>query len=828
MTNRNYLKPETDVDVQPEGLSKELLPRDLIEYESRLKDALAQFIKFDAHSLYFPVGTPDCSPKWLENEKKLLLPLVYKNKPLGIFAASGVELRHEHLEILGKIGALCLDNLALFKAGLIDSGSGLYLKECLLQRIAAAIESLQDSMLASKTEPALGAYGTSSGLSKPVPEGLGNMLANPLGNNFAVMSVNFSPLAKVSREYGYAFADRFNLCLAQAFRSGLPEHALAASAGDNMFAVYLPGKTPSDCLRLGREICAKMSAVQLTDPLTKSIVSLPVAVGFACYPQDMDITAFGAVKPSLEQARQILEKAALAAARAWDSPQSAAESEGQIHLLGFNEILIHGGKVMNVLPMSRVELNIGAATGAREGLHFRIVGLGEGPAVTHTVGEIVISAVQENRSVAEVVGLNDPTRPVRPGDRLELLTDFGLNCLRNPGTANGYGLDIPANLLNHRNFLGRFAEKRETCSRFCLALLRIFTGEELNPEQGKAEPEAEILRETFSGILTEFADLLEKGAFSAQYGSHSLILFTPDISAAELTERLKITAGNLENKYGVELVAGVASYPWLNYRKSDVMANAGKALDFALLLGKPRIGEVNSLALNIRADRHFSHGDIFEAIQEYKQALLADEQNVWAWTSLGVCLANIGNREEARHAFETAVSKNPADLMALYNLAQAMQAEGDYAEAKLHYEHCLQIDPEHVFSMLRLGQIAENLGNIQEAEAYYLQAGKYPQGEAPAYRQLARMALSEHRPDTAREHLHRTLAKNPHDPVALAMLAEIYLSQGDNPEIALSLVRQSVALRPDYTLGWLGLANAYAACGLPEQAERARLRAAEL
>ena len=60
------------------------------------------------------------------------------------------------------------------------------------------------------------------------------------------------------------------------------------------------------------------------------------------------------------------------------------------------------------------------------------------------------------------------------------------------------------------------------------------------------------------------------------------------------------------------------------------------------------------------------------------------------------------------------------------------------------------------------------------------------------------------------------------------MLAEIYLNAGDNPEIALSLARQSVALRPDYSLGWLGLARAYESCNEPEQAQRARLRAAEI
>ena len=840
------------------ALSRELQPRDLIEYEPRLKEALSRFFRFETHSLYFPKSA-FFAPKWLPEERRLLLPLMREGRLLGVFAAGGVEIREDQLELLVQAAGLCLDNLALFKAGLIESGSGLYFRDCLIHHLTAAIETVRSSLspaplyadpaginnLAAPTAPADPGQNSrehSDPDVKPAAAGLQRLLVNPLGNSFAVMSVNFSPMLKVEREYGHGFADRFVAELARHFRAALPEHALPARVGDNAFAVYLPGKNPADCLRMGREVSAALSQVQLDDTLTGSLVSLPVAVGFACYPQDLDAgLALTATRPGLEgaeeQARRLLEKADLAASRAWEA-SPIAEREAGLHLLGFGEILTRGGKVITSLPMSRVGINLGAACGAREGYHFRVLApQREGPA--QIIGEIVIAAVQENRSIAEVIGLSDPARPVRPGDRLELLADFDLDAVQMFAAAPE--AELAANLLGHRAFLSRFAEKRENCARFCLALLRLLPGEpgtDGAQTQGKHKPEncplwktgteASIAAKAAGSILNDISDLLETGAFAAGYGLHSLMLFVPDLDPIALAARLKTAAQRLEQEQGVQLAAGVAGYPWLNYRKSEIMGNADKALDFALLLEKPKIGEVNSLALNIRADRHFSHGDLFEAIQEYKQALLADPDNVWAWTSLGVCLASIGSREEARRAFENAVNRKPDELMALYNLAQAAQAEGDQIQASAYYERCLELEPEHVFSLLRLGQLAEQRGETETAENYYRRAGNCPQGEGPAYRQLARLALAARRPDTAREYLHRTLAANPQDPAALALLAEIYLNQGDNPEIALSLVRQSVALRPDYAQAWLGLSRACAACGLTEQAERAALRAAEL
>ena len=74
--------------------------------------------------------------------------------------------------------------------------------------------------------------------------------------------------------------------------------------------------------------------------------------------------------------------------------------------------------------------------------------------------------------------------------------------------------------------------------------------------------------------------------------------------------------------------AGLAAFPFLQYRKVEMPDCALKALEYAFLLPLPQVGICNSLALNISADRRYSLGDVFGALEEYKLALLADKANV--------------------------------------------------------------------------------------------------------------------------------------------------------------------------------------------------------
>ena len=935
--------------------SSGLSSQDLIVYEARLKDSLSRFINFQAYSLYFPTSPVSPAPKWLPEEKKLLVPLVSNGEVLGIFVASGVKLEKGQLEFLPSIVALCVENLLLYKKGLIDPATGLYNRHFLLSTIAQAVDGVRNAF----------AFGPNSDAAL---DGSGVAVSASGQSSFGVLLINFSPLHRVTREFGYAFGEQFSLALANALSSVVPEQALSAVAGDVSFAVFLPQSRYANCMRLGREIYKKLSEVELVDGITGNKVSLPIAIGYSCYPQDADMSPLQ--MDSFELAHFLLRQARLAANRAWDMPveaseqldraklasgaanlnsfkrssgDSSAQQKNQVpvasSVLGFNEVLQKGGSISKSLPMARVEINLGLAMGAREGQHFKVYSLvavqpyqdvedvgehlgehlgnrvanqlpngpngpdGDVPDNTdkagntdktaksgqvsgqssvrapqsnlgfssaaqfvrrQSKGEIVLLDVQENRSLAEVLHQEDPANPIAAGDYLELLRDDFLpeigwddtsaqaNLNQAAEAQNSFAQEnagVPANageksdaqtqntagamakLLRHRDFLARWAVEREKSDIFSLALLRV------SPHQ-PGEQGAQAINAAWVKAVHFCDDIFNPKACAARYGQHSLIYFIPDETPEQICEQFKLLCTELERTLGVDAAVGIAMYPFLNYRKSDVLDNCSKALDYAMLLEKPKVGLVNSLALNIRADRYFSQSDVFAAISEYKQALLADETNNTAWTSLGVCYASIDNHPESRRAFEQALSIDCNDIMAIYNLAQVFQAQGELDEAEQYYQKCLTLNPNHVYAMLRLGQLAEQprtdaLGkargaDYEKAREYYLQASRFPLSEGAAARHLARLAISQKAMDEARERLHQALAQNPQDALALGMLAEIYLDEGDNPEIALTLARQSVALRPDYRMGWLNLGRAFEMINQPEQARQARLRASDL
>lgn len=79
--------------------------------------------------------------------------------------------------------------------------------------------------------------------------------------------------------------------------------------------------------------------------------------------------------------------------------------------------------------------------------------------------------------------------------------------------------------------------------------------------------------------------------------------------------------------------------------------------------------------------------------------------------------------------------------------------------------------------------------------------------------------------EEAREQVHQALVSNPRDAFSLNLMSRIYLESGDDPQIAESLARQSVVLRPDVSSFWLDLADILQAQGKDAQADRARIRA---
>ncbi|MDR3357457.1 MAG: tetratricopeptide repeat protein [Desulfovibrio sp.] len=841
----------------PAGPRAVLTRRDIISFEQRLKEAVRSLIPFKAYSIHFPRASRSRLAEPRPEEDKILLPIAVEEgedfRLLGVFVARGADLRRAAplLEHWPALGALIADNLLQYKRSLCDPLTALFSLHTFLERLARSMDCLRFPLppAGRKIRPEE---------PRPAEEGLvPDDDETPRRAPLGVLAVRFGALELIAREHGSRFADGLLVPLADAVGGLCPEQGLAARVGDSEFALLLPAATAKECRRLGEDIARAVRSVPLALPLGRGRVGIAATVGFSLYPRDMGGDAF--LRPAEEQARILLRQAGLAAALADEARPFLSPPHGGEPVLPFQRILSEGGRILEILPLSRVAVNVGSRMQAREGQRFAVWSFpGPDPAAVPSSagttvlapkykGEIVLVEVRDDTSQAEILSLGDPVWNMEPGDRLILQPEEEFQSpLPRPG---GERRDAASGFLRHGDFFARWAQDRERCGSFVLALLRLGPpfvpevrpggaggedGESSGPETappgpGFSGPDKTPLTDSYvAGAVRLCREAFGRGVLGGRFSLNSLILFHPDLDGPSALDAYRKLAAGLGESLGLEAAAGLAGHPCLNFRKADAVENSRKALEYALLLPEPHVGLLDSLALNIAADKLFSRGDLFGAIKEYQQALLADEDNGMAWNSLGICLAGIGRQAEAERHFARALACDPEDVMALYNLGYMCQARGQLELARGQYLQCLVHAPRHLFATLRLGQLAEIAGDPAGARRFYEKAAALPGGYPLTCRYLARLSLSEGNPGLAREYLHEALVYDPQDALSLQLLARLSLEAGEDPDMAASLARQSVSLRPGLKAGWLDLARALQVMGRTRQAREARLKAGEV
>ncbi|MDR1777651.1 MAG: tetratricopeptide repeat protein [Desulfovibrio sp.] len=740
------------------GSPSRLTPRDLPDMEELLRSGLEAVFSFSGHALYFPVR-PLQTPKFLPRERRLLLPLVLDGRFLGVFMARGVHARRIRplLPVLPGLTELCLTNLALAKAARTDALTSLATEQALFARIEERAERvrgfLEDTAATGPSLPSL---------------------------CFGLAFIRFVNAGEIARETDdYRFADDVLRTLARACAADLPAGVVAARAGRSDFALLLPGAGRAVCENTVRAALGRMRSARLTDPLTRRPVRPLLSAGCAVYPQDM--RGGEMQRPMYDQARRLLARAALAAEVAGSTAAC----------LSFARILHEGGVVRDVLGGARVRINLGRRTGAAEGMRFVVRGRGKESGAAGCKGSIEVLQCAQMDAVAELLHVTDAANPPEPGDTLTPL--IGRDGLDGPGAIATLGKKAGKGNapLSYADFFRACSRGMGAASRFTLAMLRF----------EKAGPRL------FAEAARALRGLVPEGDFlCGQYGDAGMIFFHPGAQAEALLPAYGALCAEFAER---RPAAGLAGYPFLNFSKDEIRDCVLKALDYALLLPEPRAGTCNSLALNISADRLYSQGDIFAAIEEYKLALLADADNVMARNSLGVCMAALGRREEAIRCFEAALRRavsgntgNPLEGQIRYNLGAVNQLLGRRRAAARHFRRCLAVEPEHVFAHIRLGQLLESGGRTGAAKTLYERAAALEDERGrpgPARRLLARLMLRRRRSGEARELLTEALLRNPEDAAALLDMAGLYLNGDESPELAEDYARKSLLLhdRPE-------------------------------
>lgn len=127
--------------------------------------------------------------------------------------------------------------------------------------------------------------------------------------------------------------------------------------------------------------------------------------------------------------------------------------------------------------------------------------------------------------------------------------------------------------------------------------------------------------------------------------------------------------------------------------------------------------------LNLAADEQ-RHGHLAQAIAQYGKLIEATDDvrlRASAYTDLGYCYRQTGDRARARQSFQRATSLSPGAFRAWVGLGLLAHDSGDETEAASDYSRSLSIQPWDLAYFL-LAQALEKSGRIEESQAALEQA----------------------------------------------------------------------------------------------------------
>ncbi|TVQ98617.1 MAG: diguanylate cyclase [Desulfovibrionales bacterium] len=825
----------------PPASQMRLERQDLITLEAELRQAMACFLNFSSYGLYFPSQPPQdmlvsdaagqrIVPVFHAKEKKALLPLHRHGELLGIFVARNVsgKVTKNTLHLWSCLCDQIMDNLLLHKKNQVDPLTGLANAACLEENLAREIRLVHRGLWPDT--PAC------------LEEGVSEFSAS-----VGLIFLDVDGFSRINERWGYQFGDHVLQQLGRMVARTAPEQAICARLREDTLAISFSGATAAKCHQLARTFAREAAAVYCENAINGERIQLSVSQGYVTYPQDFHGRQLR--RSVREQTGVMLEKARRALREAQE------QSSGGIQ--GFSGILRESGMILDVLPMNRILVSLGRSVDAREGQRFLVWAAQSGlpggePDGMETTGEhgpeerickaeIQLVDVLGETSVAEVVLQHEPGCALMPQDQLTILAPGvrqdvpGRSSGAEPGPArrSASGLAQVPNigedeyrsahesqiqaLLQVSDFSRYWTPFRQSHSRFTVMLIYMETS-----SIAMGRPNHDDVEHMVRKLGKLAAQGLGADAVLGRFSFSTMACLIPDQGTTEVETAARSLVRTAGESLHCAVSIGLAEYPFLNFSKADVLDNCRKALEHALMLPAPAAVSFCSTSLTVSADRAFSSGDIYSAVEEYKVALLADESNLLARNSLGVCYARLAKYGDALAQFSEVLRRDPDDIMATYNQGHTLLKQGEGDLARQAFERCLELDPQHVFSLIRLGQLAEQHNDLDIARDRYHRALLVPGGEGVTHRHLARLEMAEGNLEQAREHLHQALVHNPKDALAMHLLASMYLEHGDDPEIAETLARQSVALRPEVDAYWNVLARVLERQGKTEEAAQAR------
>jgi tetratricopeptide (TPR) repeat protein len=348
-------------------------------------------------------------------------------------------------------------------------------------------------------------------------------------------------------------------------------------------------------------------------------------------------------------------------------------------------------------------------------------------------------------------------------------------------------------------------ERLSTFNQFGAMAIRL---DKISSENNPASPAAWFDEEVELARLLEALCQKENGLWGV-LETELLGGFFAEKSESETLRLARSLQKNLTENRRSMVTIGVAAYPTITYRKSEIIGMARKALDHAAFFGPGSAVIFDGVSLNISADKLYDNGDILSAIQEFNQALLLDPLNVNVHNSLGVCYGLLGNYAQAVEKFTAALRIEPGEYMALYNLGLIKSLTGDREQAHEFFLKADQINGEVYEVAFQIGKYYLESGDALKAKRFLERAAAMESGGCGVYRYLGDCYTVSGMQAEAISAYQKAIRRNPQDAASMSALGSLFSEKGENPEIAEMFCRESVELSPENALFHYRLGRLY-------------------
>ena len=313
--------------------------------------------------------------------------------------------------------------------------------------------------------------------------------------------------------------------------------------------------------------------------------------------------------------------------------------------------------------------------------------------------------------------------------------------------------------------------------------------------------------------------LIEARAVAVPINESEAFVFLADADARKAKAWVRELKKKLTSDLGATFSVGIAFFPCVDFKKSDIPQNGRKALLHAGFFGPDSVTVFDGVSQNVSGDVFYGEGDLVRAVKEYRKGLEIDPFNTNLLNSLGEAYARMNLPRKARPFFEKILESEPHHYMGLFNLGITYLTTGEDEQAIKYFEKTLAV------SRRKLKQNQRN-DLLLQLSKLYCRSGRYSKviillkkekimtgeiskinGHGPLLRYLGEAYSVKRKNDEATMVLQRAVRYNPHDAQSLSLLGELYADQKQGYEIALSLCEQAVNIDDSQWKHWYRLAR---------------------